>query len=113
MSKEMEIKVITYEQERLDFFTQAMNLAHKRYNMLFRMFKDNPYLSGGTTIVSDAGRESQFYHDVVEMLENGYRKQSEGEWVGLWDFECSECGGYSEYRTDYCPNCGAKMKGGE
>ena len=43
----------------------------------------------------------------------GYRKQSEGEWIGLWDYECSVCRGYSEYKTDFCPNCGAKMKGGE
>ncbi len=41
----------------------------------------------------------------------GYRKQSEGEWRGVWDYECSVCNGYSEYKTDYCPDCGAKMKG--
>ena len=25
---------------------------------------------------------------------------------------CSECGWDSDYRTNYCPNCGAKMDGG-
>jgi hypothetical protein len=49
---------------------------------------------------------------VAEKLYNaGYRKQSEGEWLGLWDFECSVCHEYSEYKTNCCPNCGAKMKG--
>ena len=64
-----------------------------------------------------------------EMLYNaGYRKQSEGEWLvkvfpvsGDKKVICSECG-YNEHRGpawnitwgmhNYCPNCGAKMKGG-
>ena len=54
----------------------------------------------------------------------GYRKQSEGEWVTSdipqEKYACSVCGGacwYYDYqgevaRSKYCPNCGAKMKGG-
>ena len=58
--------------------------------------------------------------DRIEELE---RKQSEGEWVIAVDsveatFICSKCG-YSYIEADpeakteynYCPNCGAKMKG--
>lgn len=62
-------------------------------------------------------------------LENaGYRKQSEGEWVVeehplVHDKKIScSCCGYSERRGpawniswgfhSFCPNCGAKMKGG-
>ena len=62
-------------------------------------------------------------------IEAGYSKQSEGEWlVSEFPFtaskkvKCSECG-YIEHRGPawnicwgmhkYCPNCGAKMKGGE
>ncbi|MBR3238461.1 MAG: hypothetical protein IKF99_08505 [Oscillospiraceae bacterium] len=30
--------------------------------------------------------------------------------VGYW---CSECGEQHDYKTPYCPNCGAKMEGAE
>lgn len=54
----------------------------------------------------------------------GYRKQSEGRWL---DGICTNCGhealdyldetpcgcSMRTYITKYCPNCGAKMKGGE
>lgn len=38
-----------------------------------------------------------------------------GEWIGSsFDMACSACGIYQSFhvgRTNYCPNCGAKMKG--
>lgn len=53
-------------------------------------------------------------------VEAGYVKQKEGEWVEKGDtfyvFACSACGGTVDFKfqmTPYCPNCGAKMKGGE
>lgn len=62
--------------------------------------------------------------DKAEALYNaGYRKQSEGEWISnelggyKYAFYCSECGWVDGYpfndRHKFCPNCGAKMKGGE
>lgn len=60
------------------------------------------------------------------LYSEGYRKQIDGEWVdqyqGKYDnklYKCSMCGEtafHDEKRwllTHYCPNCGAKMKGGE
>ena len=55
-----------------------------------------------------------------EIVNHGYRKQSEGKWTTEGDmfkeYVCSVCG-YSVdspyQRTPYCPNCGAKMKGSE
>ena len=59
-----------------------------------------------------------------ELVEMGWRKQKEGEWVLVEkeDFiyqlrKCSVCG-YSSFFNEYgelyqfCPNCGSKMKGG-
>lgn len=53
----------------------------------------------------------------------GYRKQREGEWIDTGDFEldniysgwkCSHCGYiFCGSKTNYCPECGAKMKGGD
>ena len=64
----------------------------------------------------------------AEVLYNaGYRKQSEGEWIArdcitkskrgrtihYFTAKCSVCGkGNGRHKTRFCPNCGAKMKGG-
>lgn len=72
------------------------------------------------------------WQSLAEAVYNaGYRKQSEGEWVpcdvlpadedGEWtSYACSMCKHTTDsyYRdvhdlSRYCPNCGAKMKGGE
>jgi hypothetical protein len=46
----------------------------------------------------------------------GYRKQSEGEWESFPSlgnkYRCSHCKAKVESRTNFCPNCGARMKGG-
>ena len=41
------------------------------------------------------------------------RENVKGEWIKIhWKaFRCSECKGISEYYTDFCPNCGADMRG--
>lgn len=56
------------------------------------------------------------YNAVANYLVNkGYRKQSEGEWgFDGMSWTCSECNEYATkgIRTSFCPNCGAKMKGG-
>ena len=54
----------------------------------------------------------------------GYCKQSEGEWIEqvrvskegkplLNHYKCNLCGVYLATQANYCPNCGAKMKGGK
>ena len=113
-----QIEVITYEQDRLNYFVNLMQKAQKKYKRLFKKFKDAPYLSEEAQILSDAGRETHFYGDVVEMLEKSYRKQSEGEWKlgksGCMYF-CSSCNYTAHPREvdewNFCPRCGAKMKG--
>ena len=58
-----------------------------------------------------------FTRFVINKLYNaGYRKQSEGEWKPIMAVcnrgVCSECNEVGAIRWKYCPNCGAKMKGG-
>ncbi len=52
------------------------------------------------------------------IINNNYRKQSEGEWLKVYQnkkatvYECSNCKHLTFGTCDYCI-CGAKMKGGE
>ena len=130
MSKDnqIEIEVINYEQDRHYFFVDQVSLAQKKYDRLFKTFKDAPYASEGAQFLSDAGREVQFYKDIVEILDKGYRKATDvvevrhGEWV---DKKCSVCGEdmpytargncfattFYQFKTKYCQHCGAKMDG--
>ena len=61
---------------------------------------------------------------LVNLYNAGYRKQSEGEWndsVSAFCNKCTVCGAIVERysvkskggKLNYCPNCGARMKGGE
>lgn len=56
--------------------------------------------------------------DVAEAIVNeGYRKQIKGEWIKKYDkaprYVCSVCNHlFNNKEYKYCPNCGAKMKGG-
>ena len=62
-------------------------------------------------------------HEADRLYNAGYRKQSEGEWLVNWrstfpqyepsEYECSICGYKRTVLHNYCPNCGARMKGGE
>lgn len=74
----MTITQITYEEDRLLFFSEQKRLAEKRYKRLAKLVKpDDPYLSETRQLLSEAGRELSFYNDVVEMLlrELSERKQ--------------------------------------
>ena len=63
------------------------------------------------------------YYYARKLYHAGYRKQSEGEWIGsdqTDEYICSLCGGIAPvdcekedfYKSNFCPNCGAHMKGG-
>ena len=67
--------------------------------------------------------DGDIYTDYPKMAERmigkGWRKQSDAEWKGNGYLKhCSECGNVvnfnnvSRWLYNFCPNCGAKMKGG-
>ena len=135
MSKEKQIgiKVVTYEEQRLKYFSDLLKKAQARYKRLVRKHKDAHYLSDEFQKISDVSGEICFLEEVVDMLEYGYLKRSEGEWHynpdgmdwGLGAWQCSLCGCRNDNLpmdknikplrwagSKYCPNCGAKMKGG-
>lgn len=57
----------------------------------------------------------------VDALKEPERKKGKwiphegGKFVGFpyMHYECSECRVFEPIETNFCPNCGAKMKGGE
>ena len=74
--KQIEIKVVTYKEERLNYFTALYEKAKNKFDRLFKKHKDAPYLSNEFQKMSDAGHEVEFLGDVVKML-----KQS--EWISV------------------------------
>lgn len=78
---------------------------------------------------NSAVRECGCLFYAKRIYEQDYRKQSEGEWIKTeTNYTCSKCnfnviswsGEYDGYEFErgislmkFCPNCGAKMKGGE
>ncbi|MBO5512697.1 MAG: hypothetical protein J6B24_13275 [Clostridia bacterium] len=73
---------------------------------------------------NSAVRECGCLFYAKRIYEQDYRKQSEGEWLEqvrvskegkplLRHYKCNLCGVYLATQANYCPNCGAKMKGGE
>lgn len=41
-----------------------------------------------------------------------------GEWIELdfteaWEYKCDQCGRMSDFKDNFCPNCGADMRGDE
>lgn len=116
--KELQLEAASYEKERLEYFTFLMIKAQKKYNRLFKKFKDAPVLSAYHEILCIAGTQSHFHADVVEMLEKCHRKQSEGEWILHYDGSgtCTVCNRKQKAVWDddsfqrYCGCCGVKMK---
>lgn len=51
----------------------------------------------------------------TQIYNAGYRKQNEGKWeqYGLSNPQCSLCHEYNTEKSNFCPNCGAKMTKGD
>lgn len=74
----VELKLITYKEERLIYFADQRKLVQKRYDRLEKAIKpDEPYLSERRQFLSDLGRELSFLNDVIKMLEDDLRTPKE------------------------------------
>ena len=59
------------------------------------------------------------FYGVMQVLNELPSTDRNGHWLeangkpaeGLHDVYCSECGEMSEYRSSFCPDCGADMRG--
>lgn len=51
--------------------------------------------------------------DLLRDLPSAQPERKTGRWTKIhWKaFRCSECNRLSEFCTDFCPNCGADMRG--
>ena len=73
-------------------------------------------------VLTKSGKMCVAVSGQAEALYNaGYRKKSEGEWNCKWkstypqyepdEYCCSNCGCVENSRRNFCPECGAQMKG--
>jgi hypothetical protein len=63
----MPIKVITYEESRLDFFKKELKMSRKKLELVQR--RRTMDRVERMRMLSDAGEEVSYYEDVVKMLE--------------------------------------------
>lgn len=63
----MELKVITYEESRLEFFKKELKMAENKLARIERKRFTNCIERIG--MLSDSGAEVSYYRDIVKMLE--------------------------------------------
>lgn len=67
----MPIKVITYEESRLEFFKKELRMAQNKCERIKRTLNRNESpLSEKLLMLDDAGAEVSYYRDIVKMLED-------------------------------------------
>ena len=82
-------------------------------------------------ITINPNNEPYYSEDYIKGFQCGAQRQFEadkadrpqGEWINSqgrpmrlyesYSANCSACGEWSEYLTEYCPHCGARMKGAD
>jgi hypothetical protein len=70
----MPIKVITYEESRLEFFKKELKMAQNKCERIKRTLNRNESpLSEKSLMLDDAGAEVSYYRDIVKMLEEKAR----------------------------------------
>ena len=67
----MELKVITYEESRLEFFRQKRDIEQKYYDSFIKSqrFNELPH-SEQELALSEIGERISYWNDIVKMLED-------------------------------------------
>ena len=95
----------------LELSNDLDRILHKYVNMSPRQYASKEF----SERYRDMGIDIDLVGITTDLLNAGYRKQREGEWIikGLANPKCSACNSYNRCgdKSDFCPNCGAKMKG--
>ena len=113
----VELKEITYKEERLGFFADQRKTVQKRYDRLEKAIKpDEPYLSERRQFLSDLGRELSFYNDVIKMLEADIPQKVSISLKGTTDWNtrcrCPACRKDLFDGQKYCSECGQRIDWG-
>ena len=118
---DVRIEVVTYEQSRLAYFKELQSRQKKRFEQFEKSsaLKELPPQERHNQL-SQMGEVLQYYDDIVKMLETEVVPKIEGTWIwtenGTEDYEqywlCSCCRNKSYWKSKFCEECGAKMKGG-
>lgn len=66
---------------------------------------------------ADVVERSEHEEKVNEIIfaHKDWKPIKRGEWIsdGVAGFKCCSCNEWSPYFSDFCPNCGARMKGAD
>ena len=125
LTSDMDIMAIPWVENAVTF--------KEMIDRLSKLFKDNDMSSQyvisynekpHNRVVATIPIWSDFYLDISTINTSDVVPKSEGEWIEqikvarqsnkppLLYYQCSLCGVYLATRANFCPNCGAKMKGG-
>lgn len=116
---------------------ELFNNLEKQYQEVFKVKAESDEIDELTTVLYEANHKKSvldYRWLATEAYNAGYRKQSEGEWKDQYNgkyanpiYVCSLCGKgtlltpyinelnnmeMTQALSPFCPNCGAKMKGG-
>lgn len=89
---------------------------------VFKGFKFLPREQKAVDMAIEALELVTSYEGTINKLTEALNQQKEGHWIDCEDLgddgieywcECSECHSERAYKTNFCPDCGAHMKGGE
>lgn len=117
MSREKQIEGIGEREKRqvVELANDLDRILHKYVDISPRQYASKEF----SERYRDMGIDIDLVGITTDLLNEGYRKQSEGEWEivigsnGREKMVCTNCRHQQDLASTftYCPNCGARMRG--